>query len=380
VAAFTLASALGGLATGPAWLLTARLLQGAAAALAAPSTLALIATTFREGTERQKALSLFSAISGAGSSIGLILGGSLTEWGSWRWIFFINIPVGAAILLLAPRHITETDRHRGGRFDITGAVSGTLGTASLVYAFIRVAERGWGDGRAIGAFAAGVLVLALFLLNETRAERPLVALRLFSDRARVIAYGCWFLLPAGMFGIFYFVCQYMETVSGFSPLRTGAAFLPLTLLLFAAARTAPRAVARFGARRTALGGLPVGLAGMLWLATLQPGESYAAGLAGPLALVGLGLGFVTMPLTTLILSGVEARDAGSASGLLQTFQQIGGTLGLSVQVTVFGTVVRHGGPDAFAHGVIAALGTAAGFAVLAWMLLAGLGGRRTARP
>ena len=372
VAAFTVASVAGGLATGPATLLAARLLQGASAALAAPSTLALIATNFREGGERQRALSIFSAISGAGSSIGLILGGALTEWASWRWIFFVNIPIGAAILLLAPRHIAETDRHRGGRFDISGTITGTLGISSLVYAFIRVAEHGWGDGQAIGGFAAAVLLIAAFLVNETRVERPLVVLRLFADRSRVIAYSCWFLLPAGMFGVFYFVTQYMETVSGFSPLRTGAAFLPMTLLLFAAARTAPRAVARFGPKRTAVCGLLVGLTGMLWLATLDPGEAYVSGLAGPLALVGLGLGFVTMPLTTMILSGVEPRDAGSASGLLQTFQQIGGTLGLSVQVTVFGTVVRHGGPDAFAHGVIAALGTAAGFAVLACVLLSTL--------
>lgn len=214
-----------------------------------------------------------------------------------------------------------------------------------------------------------MLLLAAFLINETRAERPLVVMRLFTDRTRVIAYSCYFLVPAGMFGIFYFVTQYMETVSGYSPLRTGAAFLPMTVLLFAAARTAPKAVVRFGAKRTAVGGLMTGLAGMLWLATLDTGEGYLSGLAGPLALVGLGLGFVTMPLNTLILSGVEPRDAGSASGLLQTFQQIGGTLGLSVQVTVFGTVARHGGPDAFADGVIAALGTAAGFAVLASLLL-----------
>jgi EmrB/QacA subfamily drug resistance transporter len=378
VAAFTLASVVGGLATGPAWLLAARGLQGASAALAAPSTLALIATTFREGTERQRALSVFSAVSGAGSSIGLILGGVLTEWGSWRWIFFINIPVGAAVLLLAPRYIAETEKHRGGRFDISGAITGTLGIASLVYAFIRVADRGWGDRQVIAAFTVAVLLLASFLLNEVRVERPLVVLRLFADRSRVIAYSCWFLLPAGMFGIFYFVTQYMETVSGFSPLRTGAAFLPMTVLLFAAARTAPRAIARFGAKRTAFCGLLVGLSGMLWFASLHTGESYAAGIAGPLALVGLGLGFVTMPLTTLILSGVEPRDAGSASGLLQTFQQIGGTLGLSVQVTVFGTVVRHGGSDAFAHGVIAALGTAAGFAVLALLLLLLMGTRRPA--
>lgn len=368
VLAFTLASIAGGFAANAAWLLVARTAQGVSAALAAPSTLALIATTFKEGAERLRALSVFSAVAGAGASIGLIVGGVLTDLGSWRWVFFINIPVGAAIALLATRYVTETERHRGGRFDLTGAFTGTLGTASLVYAFIRVGEEGWSDGRAIGAFAASIVLLVLFVVNEARVERPLVVLRLFADRNRAIAYGCMLLVPAGMFGVFFFTTQYLQSVLGYDPLRTGVAFLPMAGLLFVAARTVPRVLPRFGARRTAAGGALLTLAGTLWLTQLSYGDGYAAALLGPLALTGVGMGFTMMPLNTLILAGIQGRDAGSASGLLQTSQQIGGSLGLSILVTVFGTVSRGaggGGAHAFVDGAAAAFGGAAVIAALA---------------
>jgi EmrB/QacA subfamily drug resistance transporter len=359
VTAFTLASVAGGLATDSTVLLVARGLQGASAALAAPSTLALIATNFAEGAERNRALSVFSAISGAGSAIGLTLGGMLTDLGSWRWVFFVNVPVGIAILLLAPRSIKETERHRGGRFDIAGALTGTLGMAALVYAFIRVAETGWGDARALSTFAIAGLLLASFLVNETRVERPLVVLRLFADRNRGLAYGIMLLVPAGLFGMFYFSTQYLQTYLGYTPLRTGFAFLPLAGPLFLAARIAPRALGRYGAKRVAILGVLLNLAGMIWIARLSGDDGYASGILGPLVLLGVGVGFTTMPLNTFILSGVRSKDAGSASGLLQTMQQIGGSLGLSILVTVFGTASRQARTEPFMHGVTAAYTTAA---------------------
>jgi EmrB/QacA subfamily drug resistance transporter len=372
VAAFTLASIAGGLANDATTLLVARGFQGAAAALAAPSTLALIATSFSEGAERNRALSVFSAISGAGSAVGLTVGGMLTDWGSWRWVFFVNIPVGVAIVLLAPRFINETARHRGGRFDIAGALTGTLGMATLVYAFIRVGESSWGDGRAVTSFVIAVALLAAFLVNETRVERPLVVLRLFADRNRALAYGVMLLVPAGMFGVFFFSTQYLQTYLGYSPLKTGFAFLPLAGPLFAAARIAPRALARFGAKRVALAGGLLNLAGTGWITQLSASDGYAQGILPALVLIGVGVGFTMMPLNTFILSGVQPKDAGSASGLLQTMQQVGGSLGLSVLVTVFGTVSRHHRGDPFIHGATAAFTMAAVFTALSVALVLSL--------
>ncbi|HEY3477528.1 MAG TPA: MFS transporter, partial [Streptomyces sp.] len=281
VTAFTLASVAGGFANDATTLLIARGFQGAAAALAAPSTLALIATSFTEGSERNRALSVFSAISGAGSAVGLTVGGMLTDWGSWRWVFFVNIPVGVAIVLLAPRFIKETERQPGGRFDVAGALTGTLGMATLVYSFIRVGESSWTDPRALTTFAIAAALLVSFLINETRVERPLVVLRLFLDRNRALAYGVMLLVPAGMFGVFYFSTQYLQTYLHYSPLRTGFAFLPLAGPLFVAARVAPRALARFGAKRVAATGGLLNVAGTVWLATLHASDGYAAGVLGP---------------------------------------------------------------------------------------------------
>ncbi|MEU6851041.1 MFS transporter [Actinacidiphila alni] len=372
VGAFTMASVAGGVANDSTTLLIARGLQGAAAALAAPSTLALIATSFSEGTERNRALSVFSAISGAGSAIGLTVGGMLTDWGSWRWVFFVNVPVGIAIVLLAPRYIKETERHPGGRFDIAGALTGTLGMASLVYAFIRVGESHWTDPRALTTFAVAAALLVSFLINETRVERPLVVLRLFLNRNRALAYGIMLLVPAGMFGVFYFSTQYLQTYLHYSPLRTGFAFLPLAGPLFVAARIAPRALARYGAKRVAATGGLLNVGGTVWLATLKASDGYAGGILGPLILIGVGVGFTMMPLNTFILSGVEPKEAGSASGLLQTMQQVGGSLGLSILVTVFGTVSRHSRKEPFIDGATAAFTAAAVFTGLSVALVLAL--------
>lgn len=373
VAAFTLASVLGGVAGNAATLLTARALQGAAGALAAPSTLALIATTFREGAERNRALSVFSAVAGGATAIGLTLGGMLTSWGSWRWVFFINIPIGAAIVLLGPRCVPETARHRGGRFDIAGALTGTLGTTSLVYAFIRVGETSWGDSRALAAFAAAAALLAAFLVNETRVEHPLVVLRLFADRNRPLAYAVMMLVPAAMGSIFYFSTQYLQLYLHYSPIRTGLAFLALALPLLVAARIAPRALARGRSPRLlATAGLALALAGAVWSTRLGASDGYARGVLPTMIVMGFGIGLTMMPLNTVILSGVAPADAGSASGLLQTMQQVGASLGLSVLVTVYGTVSRHHRQEPFIHGVDAAFVLAAVFVALALALVLAL--------
>jgi EmrB/QacA subfamily drug resistance transporter len=366
IAVFTLASLAGGFATSSAWLLAARAVQGAGAALAAPSALALIATNFAEGHERNRALSVFSATSSAGASVGLILGGVLTDWVSWRWVLFVNVPVGVAVLLLAPVILEETERHRG-RLDLAGAVTSVTGMVALVYAFIRAADAGWSDSTTLLAFAAGVALLAAFVVVESRAAQPIVPLRLFADRARAGSYLDMLLLAAAMFGMFFFLVQFLQNSLGFSPLKAGLAFLPMTGLLFGVARLAPRLVPRFGVRRLMLTGLPFIVAGMVWLTRLSSSSGYLSGALGPMVLFGLGAGLVFLPLTLTILSGVARADSGAASGMLQTTQQVGGALGMAVLVSVFGTASRHGGA---VHGVDIAFETATVFIVVALVVAA----------
>jgi EmrB/QacA subfamily drug resistance transporter len=357
IAIFTVASLLGGFATSSSWLLVARAVQGSGAALAAPAALALIATNFAEGPARNRALSIFSATSSGGASVGLILGGVLTDWVSWRWVLFVNVPVGVAVLLLTPVFLEGTERHRG-RLDLAGAVTSVTGMVALVYAFIRAADAGWGDSTTLLAFAAGILLLVAFVAVESRAAQPVVPLRLFADRARSGSYLNMLLLAAAMFGMFFFLVQFLQNTLGFSSLKAGLAFLPMTGLLFGVARLAPRLVARFGARRMMLTGLPLIVAGMAWLTRLSAGSGYATGALGPMILFGLGAGLVFLPLTVTILSGVRREDSGAASGMLQTTQQVGGSLGMAVLVSVFGTASRHGGQT---HGIAVAFEVATVF-------------------
>ncbi|MFD8807166.1 MFS transporter [Streptomyces sp. NPDC059597] len=380
---FALSSLLGGLAPDSGWLLAARALQGVGAALIAPSTLALITTNFPEGPRRHHALSVYAAMGGVGGSLGLLLGGALTSLASWRWALLVNVPIGLAVAFALPRSVTETPRH-AGRFDLAGALTGTAGTTSLVYAFIRVSEASWSDTRALLGFTAAAALLTGFALVEARTPQPVLPLRLFADRDRAGGYAGILLLPAGMFGAFYFLTLICQQVLDYSPLRTGVAFLPMTLVMFTTVRLVPRLLARFGAKPVLLTGMTLVAVASVLLWTLNPGDGYAAGLLGPLLLLGLGVGLSFMPLNATILAAVAPADAGAASGLLQTLQWIGGTLGLSVLVTVYGTATRHttGSPDAvLVHGAAHAFGAGALIAVAALTTAAVvLTGRRTAGP
>ncbi|WP_225836336.1 MFS transporter [Streptomyces sp. NK08204] len=380
---FALSSLLGGLATEGGWLLAARALQGLGAALIAPSTLALITTNFPEGPRRHHALSVYSSMAGIGGSVGLALGGMLTSWASWRWALLINVPIGLALVLALPRFVTETRRH-AGRFDLPGALTGTAGTSSLVYAFIRVSEGGWSDSRAQLGFTAAAALLAVFTLIEARAGQPVMPLRLFADRNRAGGYASILLLPAGMFGAFYFLTLICQQTLHYSPLRAGFAFLPMTLVMFTTVRLVPRLLARFGAKPVLLTGMTLLALGAGWLWRFSPGDGYAGGLLGPLLLLGLGVGLSFMPLNATILAGVEPRDAGAASGLLQTLQWLGGTVGLSVLITVYGTATRHatGSPDTvLVHGAARAFGAGTLIALAALLVAASVisGRHRSAR-
>ncbi|MDX6628859.1 MAG: hypothetical protein QOH00_1105 [Gaiellales bacterium] len=334
IALFTAASLAGGLAPSAAWLLGARAVQGIGAAVAAPSTLALLTTTFREGQARTRAIAYYSAVAGGGGSVGLVLGGMLTDWLSWRWGLFINVPVGLAVIWLAPRYLPETER-RSGRFDITGAVTSTLGMTALVYGFVRAASDGWADRGTLSSFVAGAVLLAAFGLTETRAEQPITPLHLFASRQRSGAYAARVLVTGGMFSTFFFLTQFLQGVGGYSALEAGVAFLPMTAVMLAMGRAVPLLTPRLGSNRLLTGGLVLAVAGLAWLTRISEGTQYFPGIAIPLALLGIGIGIAFAPLTAAGIAGVAPGDAGAASGLLNVAQQLGGSLGLGILITVF---------------------------------------------
>jgi EmrB/QacA subfamily drug resistance transporter len=380
IALFTAASLAGGFATSASFLLVARAVQGAGAALAAPSALALLTTMFTEGRERMRALGYYTAVSIGGSAVGLVAGGILTEWASWRWVMFVNVPIGVALLVAAYAVLPETKRNTG-HFDLAGALTSTVGMASLVFGFVHAATGGWGDGVTVGAFVLGVVLLTAFVLIERGARAPITPLRLFQDRNRVVSYVSRLLLVAGMFGMFFFLTQFLQNVLGYSPLMTGLGFLPLTVALFVSSQFGARVGSRVSSKVLIVVGFSLSMAALLWVSQLSVHSGYLSVL-GPLVVVGVGNGLAFVPLTALALSGVEPRDAGAASGLINVTQQVGGALGLAVLVTVFGAASRSAlagssgtavaARAAFVHGADVAFLVAAGFlvATLALVLVA----------
>jgi EmrB/QacA subfamily drug resistance transporter len=339
VAIFSITSLLGGLALSAGWLLAARAVQGMGAAIAAPSTLALLASTFPEGAQRVRALGLYSAVSSGGASIGLVLGGMLTDWVSWRWALLINVPIGLTLVWLAPHHLPETEP-RSARFDLGGALTSTFGISALVYGFVRAASHGWSGTVTAGAFIVGGVLLVAFVAIELRAEQPITPLRLFASRERSGSYIARLLLVGGMFGMFFFLTQFLQGVRGYSPLKAGLAFLPMTIALFAMVRIIPRVIPRFGGKRLMAGGASVALVSMVWLSRISASSGYFPNIVVPMLLLGLGIGVAFIPLTAASLAGIDPGDAGAASGLVNVMQQVGGALGLGILVTLFGTASR----------------------------------------
>jgi EmrB/QacA subfamily drug resistance transporter len=392
IALFTAASLAGGLATSAAWLLAARAVQGVGGAIASPAVLALITASFAEGRERTRALSLYTAVVMGGGSLGLVLGGLITEWVSWRWVLFVNVPIGIAVALAAPRFLPESQR-QPGRFDIVGALASTAGMTSLVYGFIRAASDGWSNRMALGAFAAAVVLLGLFVVNEARARQPITPLRLFADRGRAGSYASRLLIVAGMFGMFFFLTQFVQDILGFSPLRAGISFLPMTAALFAVSRLSPRLLTRFGARPLMVAGLLPVVAGMAWLSRISPGTGYLSGVLGPMLLIGGGMGVAFVPLTMASLAGVRPQDSGAASSMVNVTQQIGGSLGLAILVTAFSAASRNAarhpaahltrlaaGHQAVVHGMSSAFTLAVVFDVLALLIVLVIIRVRAVRP
>ena len=339
---FSLASLLGGLSTEPWMLLSARALQGMGAAVASPTALALITTNFAEGPARNKAFGVFSAVAGAGGAIGLLAGGMLTSWLSWRWVLFVNVPIGIAIALLAPLYINDSER-RPGRFDLPGALTSTVGMVSLVYGFIRASEDGWGDPWTLAAFGLAVVLLSSFLLIESHTAEPITPLRMFRNRNRAGSYGIMLCLAAAMFSIFFFVTLFVQDVLEYSPIRAGLAFLPISFAIVTAAQIAARLQVRFGAKPFLITGSLLVTAGIAWFTRIDVTSSYLTGVLGPTLLFGFGMGCIFVPIMLTAVAGVPPRETGAASGLLNATQQVGGSLGLSILVTVFGTASRNEG-------------------------------------
>jgi EmrB/QacA subfamily drug resistance transporter len=337
---FSLASLLGGLATTSGWLLAARALQGVGAAIASPTALALITTNFAEGPQRNRAFGVFAAVSGSGAAIGLLAGGMLTSWLSWRWVLFVNVPIGILLAMLAPLYITESER-QPGRFDISGAMTSTAGMAALVYGFIRSAQEGWSDAWTIASFAAAAVLLASFFLIERRTRQPITPLHLFRDRDRAGSYVIMLALAAALFGMFFFLTLFVQDVLGYSPLKAGFAFLPVTVALIFTAQVAARTLPRLGPKPLMTAGAVLAVIGLAWVSQISVSSGYVDGILGPMLIFGLGMGLLFVPLTIVAVSGVAPRESGAASSLLNVMQQVGGALGLSILVTVFGTASRN---------------------------------------
>ncbi|MEO6700555.1 MAG: MFS transporter [Jatrophihabitantaceae bacterium] len=340
IAIFTAASLIGGFATTGWFLLVARGLQGVGGALAAPSSLALLATMFPEGRARLRAIALFTVVSISGAAIGLIAGGMLTEWASWRWVLFVNVPIGLAVYLVGRSVLPETAR-KHGRFDLSGALTSTFGMGALVYGFVRAASDGWSDAVTMGSFIAGALSLAAFIGIELRAEEPITPLRLLTDASRSGANAARGLLFAGMFGMFFFLTQFLQDVLGYSPLQTGFAFLPIPLMVLSSSQLASRVlVPRVNGKALMLAGVGLSTLGLLLASRLSANSSYPEVLFS-LLLFGIGNGTSFVTLTGAALAGVAPEDAGAASGLINVTQQLGGALGVAVLVTVFGSASKH---------------------------------------
>ncbi|MER9567089.1 MFS transporter [Mesorhizobium sp. M0571] len=379
LALFTAASLAIGLAQSPAWMLAARAVQGLGSAILAPSTLALLQTNFSEGPERTRAVSYYSAVAGVAASVGLVLDGVLADWLSWRVGFLVNLPIGIAMIVASWRYLPETER-RSGQFDVAGALTSTIGMSALVYGLVRSASAGWSDPLTIAALVAAAALLALFIVNETRAKQPIMPLRLFASRVRAGAYAARVLFLGAMIGFFFFTTQFLQGVVGYSAALTGLAFLPATLVNFAVAMTVPQLTKRFGNGRLLAGGLTMSLIGMAWLSRVSPDTSYVTGVALPMMLVGAGQGFALSPLTASGVAGVSAEDAGAASGVVNVAHQLGNSLGLGILVAVsaFGAGALDG-RNLLVHQVTSALTAGTVMLALALAIAAMLIARRTVK-
>jgi EmrB/QacA subfamily drug resistance transporter len=332
---FTVASLLNALSVNAEMLIICRGLQGLGAALVAPAALSIITTTFAEGAERAKAMSVWAAIAVGGGAVGLVLGGVLVDYLSWPWIFYVNVPVGIAVFVAALREVPESKDERAHKaFDLAGAATVTAGLVILVYAIVKAQEKGWGSAHTLIVGGIALALLAIFLLIERRSIEPLVRLSIFRVRTVRAANVAMFFVAAGLFAMFFFNTLYVQRVLGYSPLEAGLAFLPFTAGIIIGAGLSQGLVAKVGARELPLIGMGLAIVGMLLFTRLQPGGEYVSDLLPGIMLASVGMGLTFVPVTLIATSGIPDADAGLASGLYNTSQQIGGALGLAILSTL----------------------------------------------
>jgi EmrB/QacA subfamily drug resistance transporter len=336
LALFTVASLVCGLSTSSAMLIVARGVQGLGAAIVTPAALSIISTTFTEGSERNKALGVWGAVGGSGAAAGVLMGGILTKYLGWEWIFWVNVPVGLTVLLLTPFYVRESRREDVVHdYDIPGAVSVTAGLIVLVYAISEAPQVGWGTFRTIGLIVLSGILLAFFLIWEWRETQPLMPLSIFRIRLVAAANFGGFLLAGGMYGTFLLLTLYMQQVLHLSVLQTGVAFLATAGTAVVMAGPAQALTTRLGAKPVLVTGMTLLVAGCLWYTQIDANGSYAVDLLPGFVAVGIGIPFAFIPITIASLAGVGPEDAGLASGLINTSQQVGGAIGTAVLSTVF---------------------------------------------
>jgi EmrB/QacA subfamily drug resistance transporter len=332
---FAIASLVGGLAQSDIWLIVARAVQGLGAAIVSPAALSIVTTTFSEGAERNRALGVWGAVAGSGGAAGVLLGGILTDALGWEWVLFVNTPIGIAAALLAPRLLGESRDARSPSFDFAGAISVTAGLALLVYTLVDANDAGWGSTQTIVLGAIALLLLAAFLVIEARRRYPLMPFSIFRLRTLRGANVVGLLIGMSLFSMFFFISLYMQQVLGYEPLKAGLAYLPLAGLIIVSAGVASQLVTRIGFKPILIVGMLLVAAGLIWFGQVSaPGGTYLGDILFPSMLAAVGLGFAFVPVTIAAVTGTRPDEAGLASGLINTSQQVGGALGLAVLATV----------------------------------------------
>ncbi len=388
---FSISSLLGGLAQSETWLIAARAAQGLGAAIVSPAALSIITTTFADGEERNRALGVWGAVAGAGGAAGVLLGGVLTSGLSWRWVLFVNVPIGLICTFLAPRVLRESHAEMEHReFDVPGAVTVTAGLALLVYAMVQAVNDGWGAAATIERLAGAVALLVVFVAIERRRRAPLMPFSIFRLRTLRGADIVALLIGMSLFSMFYFISLYMQQVLHFSALHAGLSYLPLAVGIIIAAGSASALVTRVGFKPVLVAGLVLIAGGLLWFSQVRANGSFAADVLGPSLLAAFGLGFSFVSVTIAAVTGTRPEEAGLASGLVNTAQQVGGALGLAILSTIANSrtddLLKAGGhshrsalTDGFGRAFLTGSGFAAVGAVLAIVLIATRDSRAHAR-
>ena len=370
LAVFTGASLLNGVATSSGMLIGGRALQGFGAALVSPAALSIVTTTFAEGKERTKALGIWSAIAAGGGAVGLLLGGLLTDTLSWRWVFFINLPIGIVAFILAARYVENTrSDERPETVDIAGATTVTSGLLVLVYDIVKAQQYGWTSGRTLGLFVVAAVLLAAFVVIESRSKAPLIRLGIFRRRSLTGANLSMLFVISGLFGMFYFASIYVQEILHYSPLKAGVAFVPVTFGIVIGAGLAQPLIQRIGPRALPVVGILLATIGLVLLSRIPTHGTYLADLFPGLMTMSIGMGLTFVPVTLLATTNIDAADAGLASGLFNTSQQVGGALGLAVLSSIAAT--RTSSSHAASHAAALVSGFQLAFLVGAGLMLVG---------